>query len=497
MSTLFHSLQPVARLLRLSTLLMIAGVIVGCAANPTGGVNLVTMSEKKELELGAMVSKQIEAQQGIYEDEALTKYVNDIGQRLVKVSHRPDIKYSFKVIDDDNVNAFALPGGYIYVTRGMLAHMNSEAELAAVLGHEIAHVTARHGVRKQAQSNVLGAAGAVASVVTRTPGVGGISGILGDVLIRGYGRDYELEADEFGAEYMIKSGYSTDGMLRTIEILRQKEKFEYAAARREGRRANVYHGLFSTHPDHNTREKEALKLAEKYGDTTSGKTGEEDFLRATAGLSYGKKNTVGVLRENVFFHPRLGIKLYLPKNWRLDNQRNRVMAISDDNNSLLQVTGANYGGISSPQKYVMEAMNIGNIRDGKAVTVAGMPGYIAIADRARTPFGMRPVRVAVIFDKNRRMAYIMQGAGKRDLSRLKDDNKFIATIFSLDRMTQEDFKVAKPLKLALLEADAGVTMEQLASESPVSNYAVDHLRLINAMYPDGQPKPGQLIKVVE
>ncbi len=497
MSTLIHGLHPMTRLLRLMSLLLIAGVIAGCAANPTGGVDLVLMSEKKELELGARVSKQIEAQQGVYEDEAINKYVNDIGQKLVKVSHRPDIKYTFKVIDDDTVNAFALPGGYIYVTRGMLAHMNSEAELAAVLGHEIAHVTARHSVRQQSQAGVLGAAGTVASIATGTPGVGGLSGILGDVLIRGYGRDFELEADEFGAEYMIKGGYSTDGMLRTIEILRQKEKFEYAAARREDRRPNVYHGLFSTHPDHNTREREALKLAEKYGDTTAGKTGEEDFLRATDGLSYGKKNTVGVLRENIFFHPRLGIKLYLPKKWRLNNQRNRVMAISDDNNSVLQVTGANYGGIDSPQKYVMEAMNIGNIRDGKSVTVAGMPGYLAIADRARTPFGMRPVRVAVIFDKKRRMAYIMQGAGKRDLSRLKDDNKFIATIFSLDRMTQDDFKVAKPLKLTLLEAEPGVTMEKLASESPVSNYAVDHLRLINAMYPDGQPKSGQLIKVVQ
>ncbi|MEM7284549.1 MAG: M48 family metallopeptidase, partial [Pseudomonadota bacterium] len=199
---------------RLVGFFILAWALVGCAANPTGGVNLVLMSEKKELELGAMVSKQIEAQQGVYEDEALTKYVNDMGQALVKVSHRPDIKYTFKIIDDDNVNAFALPGGYIYVTRGMLAHMNSEAELAAVLGHEIAHVTARHSVRKQSQAGVLGAAGTVASIATGTPGVSGLSGILGDVLIRGYGREYELEADEFGAEYMIKAGYSTDGMLK-------------------------------------------------------------------------------------------------------------------------------------------------------------------------------------------------------------------------------------------------------------------------------------------
>lgn len=481
--------------------LMPLGVIIllaGCASNPTGGSNLVMMSEKTEFELGAKYSKQIEAQYGAYSGDALSEYVNNIGKKLAAVSHRPDIDYKFTLLDDDTVNAFALPGGYIYVTRGMLAHMSSEAELAAVLGHEIGHVTARHAVRQDSQTKVLGALGAVASVASGTPGVFEMSSIFNGALIKGYGRKHELEADDLGGEYMTKAGYSSLAMLGTIEILRQKEQFEYTAARREDRQPNVYHGLFSSHPDHATRTREALKVADKFGvEKREGVTNADVFLKNLDGLSYGKRNTVGVLRENVFFHPRLGIKLYLPKNWRLDNQGNRVLAISDDNNSILQITGSNYGRAASPEKYLRNNMGLGNIRDGRAVTIDGMPAYIAIADRAQSPFGMRPVRAAVVFDVRRRMAYIMKGAGKNDLSKLAGDGKFIATIFSLDRMNKEDFRAAKPLKLAIVEADAETTMEGLGKQSPIPNYAVEHLRLLNGLYPDGQPKTGQLIKVVK
>lgn len=470
----------------------------GCASNPTGGTNLVLMSEKKELDLGAQYSQQIEAQYGIYTKGGLNDYVNRVGQTLAKVSHRPDISYKFTVLDDDTINAFALPGGYIYITRGMLAHMNSEAELAAVLGHEIAHVTARHAVRQDSQSKVLGAIGTVASVASGTPGVFELSGIFNGALIKGYGRSHELEADELGAEYMTKAGYSSQGMLRTIEILRQKEKFEYEQARREGRRPNVYHGLFSSHPDHATRTREALKAANRFGsEAASGVTNEETFVRAIDGISYGKKNTVGVLRENIFYHPRLGIKLFFPEGWRLDNQGNRVQAISDDNNAILQITGMNYGRVASPEKYMRDHMGLGNIRDGRSVTIDGMPAYIAIADRAQSPFGMRPVRAAVIFDTRRRMAYVMRGAGRKDLSKVAADGNFITTIFSLDRMSRDDFTVAKPLILSVMEAQPETTMESLSEDSPLPNYALEQLRLINGLYPDGQPETGQLLKVVK
>ena len=143
--------------LLLASLLGIAVLGGGCARNPvTGGTDVTMVSEKGEIEQGRKAHEQVIKFYGVYEDQALQDYVNEVGQRLARASHRPDLEWHFTVVDADDINAFALPGGYIYITRGIMAYLNSEAELAAVLGHEIGHVTARHQVRQQTQQTLTG-----------------------------------------------------------------------------------------------------------------------------------------------------------------------------------------------------------------------------------------------------------------------------------------------------------------------------------------------------
>jgi predicted Zn-dependent protease len=189
---------------------------------------------------------KIVARFGVYRDPELSAYVTRVGERIAKESNRPDLNYTFTILNDEEINAFAVPGGFVYVTRGILMHLNSESELAAVLGHEIAHVTEKHAFRSKTRGQILNAASTIGAFLIGLPGVKEIGDMASEALLMGYSRDFELEADAVGAEYMAKAGYSPEAMLRTIEILKNKDRVEIMRARDEQREPRVYHGFLST-----------------------------------------------------------------------------------------------------------------------------------------------------------------------------------------------------------------------------------------------------------
>jgi predicted Zn-dependent protease len=203
-----------------------------------------------------------------------------------------------------------------------------------------------------------------------------------------------------------------------------------------------------------------------------------------------------VVRKNRFYHPKLGIKLTFPRGWRIENSSKGVLAYALDGSAVFQITSKPLYRDLAPEKYLREKLGY-EIREGSDFNVAGLPGHIAIADRAKSPYGPRPVRVAILYDKRKRQAYLLTGAGKHDLRKIKNDKQFIATIFSLDRMDKEDFRDAKVPKIQIVRAEQDTTMESLAEQSPLTNYALDQLRVINGMYPNGQPEEGQLIKIID
>jgi len=452
------------------------------------------MSEANEVKLGAKEHQKIIAQYGIYRDKDLQDYVTKVGRRVADQSTRADLEFHFTVLDDEIINAFALPGGYVYVTRGILTHINSESELAAILGHEVAHVTEKHGLRNQSRAKLLDFATQVASAVTGTAGVYDLGGILGGVLLKGYSREFELEADAVGARYMAKAGYSPDAMLNTIEILKAKDRIEIAHARKENRLPKVYHGFLSTHPDQDTRYKQAIlessALVADYEESVE----QDEFLEKLNGLRYGPTRQVGVVRKNVFYHSKLGIKLRFPQGWRIESGSGGVQAISTVSDASLSVSTARLGKTTGGREF-LESLGM-EVREGKDLTIAKLPAFLGIVDRADTPFGRRPVRIAVIFNKRRGIAYILTGSGAQDLHKIAADRDFIATIFSFDKMTAADRKVAVKPKLQVIEVEEGMTMEQLADASPITNYALDKLRVINGLYPDRQPVVGQKLKIV-
>jgi len=466
-------------------------LLVGCFSTQA-----LALSEEEEIKLGQQEHLKITSRYGVYRDKDLQEYITMVGKRVAKESTRPDLEFHFTILNDDIINAFALPGGYVYITRGMLTHMNSESELAAVLGHEVAHITEKHAIKRQNTQKGMNILNTILAISTGQPGLYQLGDLFGGVLLTGYSREFELEADEVGAKYMAKAGYSPEAMLKTIEILKAKDRIEIQQARIEKRKPAVYHGFLSTHPDHDTRYRKAILAAAELLEDYDEFIKTDEFLEKLNGLAYGNARMVGVVRQNKFYHPKLGVELTFPDGWRLEPARRGVQFVSAVNDASFFVsTDRLYKG-ATPKNYAEEKLGYA-VRDGREITIGGMPAYLGIADRADSPFGPRPVRFAVLFDMRKRLAIILQGAGKHDLRNIANDKDFIKTIFSFGKMTSDDFKVAKVPRLQVVRAEEGTTMEALAEVSPITNYALDKLRVMNGMYPDGQPEVGQLIKIVD
>ena len=232
--------------------------LANCSVNPvTGKQDFVMISESQEIQMGRKYNAQILKQNPIYQDQSLQSYVQSIGESLAAISHRPNLIYRFTVLDSPDINAFALPGGYIYINRGLMAYLSSEEELAAVLGHEIGHVTARHSVRQYSQSQLMGVLSTAIEINSgRT--AGNLANLASGALLSGYGRDMELEADDLGAQYIYQEGYSAQGMYEVLSVLKDQEIYSKKIAEQRGQEPKSYHGVFASHPSNDRRLQEVL-----------------------------------------------------------------------------------------------------------------------------------------------------------------------------------------------------------------------------------------------
>ena len=312
----------------------------------------LAMSDKEEMKLGAKENAQVLAKFGVYRDQALQDYVNKVGQRIAKVCDRPNLKYHFTIIDSPMVNAFAIPGGYVYIARGLLAQLNSESELAGILGHEVAHITQRHVLKRENRAKFLQFMSVVASVATMNPGVYDVGNLASQGLIEGYSRKVELEADRIGAKYMAKAGYDPTAMIATIGTLKAQDRLDLKMARMEGRDPNpAEYSWLASHPDNDVRYKQAIRdavrLKAKYHEFAK----SDEFLEKLNGLAYGNTHQVGVVRKETFFDPRLGIKLTFPDHWRIKTTPAGIAGISMKADSMVTISTGRYSPGISGKKY--------------------------------------------------------------------------------------------------------------------------------------------------
>ncbi len=304
-------------------------ILSACATNPaTKSSEFVLMTEADELKLGQQLAGMVAKQMPLLpNDDPLAKYVDKVGQRVATTSDRPELFYRFHVVDDGTINAFALPGGYIYVHRGLLAHFNSEAELAAVLGHEIGHVTARHAVQRYTQAQAYNIGMAVTSIFVPIPqGVGQLSGLLAQSIISGYGREQELQSDELSLRYLSQAGYDANATLELLKTLERLDTISKKEKKDAGEKVQTYHGAFSSHPETKKRIQEVVAQASALQKDGMNYVGREAILAALDGYPIKDSTRDGAIIGQRFIHPDLGIQVKFPENWVIQNSKKALTA---------------------------------------------------------------------------------------------------------------------------------------------------------------------------
>jgi len=361
----------VRRVPLLLVLLVLLGGLTGCATNPaTGKLQLALVSESQEIAMGRQYAPQIESAMGATNYPELNAYVESIAMPMALASERPNLPWQFRVIDDPAVNAFAVPGGFVYVTRGILAHMGSEAQLASVLGHEIGHVTARHSVNQMSKQQ-LAQVGLVAGAVLL--GESGeqlmplASAGLGLLFLK-YGRDHERQSDDLGLRYMSDAGYAPGEMVAMCRTLGRSSQAAGAGQVPE---------WLATHPSPENREarmRAAIEASGAQGGATA--VGRAEFLRRLEGLTYGPDPRAGFFAGDRFHHPELRFRLDFPSGWQTANQPQAVMALSAERDAMLQLTLAGEGGLEelAEEFFAQEGLTASEVSSVRRHGLAGVTG---------------------------------------------------------------------------------------------------------------------------
>ncbi len=470
-------------------LLICIPFFISCSVNPvTGEKDFVLISEDAELELGRNYNLQVLQSKSLYQDQKLQNYVQSIGDSLVQTSHRSNLVYRFKVLDSPEVNAFALPGGYIFINRGLMAYLSSEEELAAVLGHEIGHVAARHSVRQISQAKLFNV---ISYAVARQAGsvAGDLTNIGGGALVAGYGREMELQADSLGAEYMVKKGYSATGMIKTISILKEHETYSKEVSKRRGSAQPTYHGLFASHPSNDQRLKEIINKAESLRNRSI-ETSPQDYLKRIERMTFGDSKSSGIRRKNGFYHKDLDIKLTAPDKWEIINRPSSLTFIAPGGKAFLRISVSDQVRKESPKDY-FNRLASGEAYDSTEKQFGGYEIFSTLlVDNSGTS------RIAIAF-KDKRIFTFYGSTKKNGLDINIFDNEFKFIIESFRGLEAKEQILAEPLLIKLYKVKKGDSYSFLATKSDIPYDSEQKLRLLNGDYPNGSLIPGEWIKIIE
>lgn len=478
---------------RIMTALLLV-TATGCSFNPaTNRPDLVLMSEEKEIKIGREMHEKLVASTPIYNDPVLTAYVEHVGQKIAKASDRPDLTYYFTIIDSQDINAFALPGGYVYINRGLLTYLHSEAEMAAVLAHEVGHITARHAVRQKTAATGAGVASVLSVLVTGSGVVGDVANLWSTAAVKGYGRDMELEADRFGAQYMYNAGYDPQSMINVIALLKDQETFSRRRARIEGKQQQTYHGVFSSHPRNDIRLREVVEAAGKLPEDKK-VTKVEYYREKTDGIVYG--TNAHESEKNRFNHKSLGFSLLFPEGWTVENQRSAIVGTAPDKSATLTIRVDKRDGNQPADMALRGVYDVRSLEQDEALSQYRLEGHTG---KLPVTSSDSPDRVAILFYGSRQ--YILEGKAntkpKNSEAATELDNLYLNSIRSFRPLRQTD--IAKPdiKRVKYVQANDKTTFSSLARHMEIGEYAEEQLRLLNGYYPRGEPKPGEWIKIVQ
>ena len=457
-----------------------------CAVNPvSGGSELMLLSESDEIKLGKQTDAQVRKQYGVYEDQKLNAYLNDMCQRLAKVSHRPNLPYKFEMVDASAVNAFAVPGGYVYFTRGILANLNSEAELAGVMGHELGHITARHSAQQYSRAQ-LAQFGVLVGGLFLGDLVSGVAQLGVGMLFLSFSRDNERQADQLGVEYASKAGYDGKELAGFFETLERMNP---------GSDRSGLPGWFSTHPSPEDRvvavRKEAGEWQQKLGSRDL-KVNREVYLRHIDGLLYGDDPRQGYVDERMFYHPDMKFQFPVPASWKFNNTQSQVQMMSENKDGIISFSIAP---AQSPKEAAVKftQANRATVLDSDSVTVGGFPAQRLVCDVKGQSAAMRVVSYFIQKDKSIFYFHGLSAPSAFD----KHLNTFERTMRGFKELSDPKKINVKPDRIRLRTTKAAGTVESSLRSMGIPKDDLDDTALLNGMELKENLPANTLVKVIE
>ena len=494
-------------------LLALALALTACGSavkNPvTGREERSVMDEQAELAEGRKAHEAVLKEYGVYGDARLQAYVNGVGQRLAQQSHRPTLAWTFTVLDSPDVNAFALPGGFVYITRGIMAYLDSEADLAGVLGHEIGHVTARHGAQRATRQQNAGLgvlAATVLGAVLESRGVGGAGQAVGQLsqgvaagYIASYSREQELQADQLGAEYLHRTQYDPRNMIDVIRVLKNQELFAQDVARSEGRAVQGGGGgnWLSSHPTSDRRLQEISEIATKLQAQAAGRLGDDGrarYLQAVNGMAFGESRGQGLTRGRNFFHDELGFAITAPQGWKIQNRPEVLVLVNaaGDAGLITRLLPTEFG--TDHDRILRERLKAEPGRVERLTLGGGLAATHFVGQRRTEQGALAPIEATLVSGPEQRTYFLQYAASDANaLQRAHEGLREAALSFRA--MNAADRAAAKPWVLRSVPMPRG-GFAQLVRSSPLTEHAEQQLRLLNASG-GSEPAPGTLIKTVE
>jgi len=478
---------------RIALIMTLIVLIPSCAINPvTGKKQLMLMSESQEVALGAQYDPSVVSTFGVYESPALLTFVSDKGTEMGKISHRPNLEYHFKILDSPVVNAFAVPGGYIYLTRGILAQFNNEAELIGVMGHEMGHVTARHSASQQSKQQlgqVLLIGGMIASKEFAQFAGYAMQGM--ELLFLKFSRDNEREADRLGVEYSSKISYDAQKMADFFNVLNKMSM---------GSEHGGVPTFMSTHPDPGDRYNAVKKQAIQWQDSlnyANWKVNGDSYLRMIDGLVYGEDPRQGFVEANMFYHPDMKFKYPIPAGWQLQNSPMQVQMAPKDGSAMMVFMMAQQKTLEEAAQKNLTDLKL-DVLDSKRTTVNGFPAIAAISQQVsqNQQTGARQViKVMSYLIQDNNSIFIFHGVAD-DANFNSYYRIFESTMTNFSRLTEPAKLNVKPKRIKVVQAPAAGTLSQTFKTLKVPDSQMKELALLNNIELTDQVAKGKLIKII-
>lgn len=477
-------------------MILLSAIIVmipSCAVNPvTGKKQIMLMSEAQEVQMGASYDPQVVATFGEYKHDRMQSFVQSIANDMGKLSHRPNLTYHVKLLDSPVVNAFAVPGGYIYLTRGILAQLNNEAELIGVIGHEMGHITARHSVSQQSKQQLgqlILIGGMIASEKFRGVAEYAMQGM--QLLFLKYSRDDERQADRLGVEYMSKVGYDAHKMADFFQVLNKMNM-------------DSEHGgvptFLSTHPDPGDRYSAVLQMAGEWHAKMPGtnwKVNQDAYLQMIDGIVYGEDPRQGFVEGNTFYHPDMKFRFNFPAGWQFQNAPTQVTMAPSDGKALMVFTMAAQKSLEEAAAATLQQLEL-NVTDSRKTTVNGMPAIVAMSTQSsqnQSTGQTQTIKVMSYFIDNNGSYFVFHGVSS-DADFNAYTNVFQANMGTFSKLTDPSKLNVQPQKLLVKKVARTGTLSEAFRSLGVPQNKMEEFALLNNLELNSTVQAGKLIKIV-